>query len=272
MNDTSYTFQFALSSFFKEYAKFLNIDLTVSLMDKNNKLHGRNISILIIFQDTLYFLLNTHNVVDTEIENTRKEMISNLRQLLLKYIAANNKNLTQIINYSKIYEVCYNTPYFIQKSTEDIFLKTFKDYYISYRDFYQFIGQINLSEEIKEKFKINGTEHSVLVQAILEFNNMLSHLTNAININDGDKLNNYDKGQNHLFRASLDHYKMLIRLLFLTKKRYNKNTINTFRELRMQEFFLIGQDIQNKKIDFAGNNNKNILECYKEIFNLMIQN
>lgn len=269
----TYSFGDSVAYLFTEYAKFINVDLTVSLMDKNNKLFGRNITILVSFQDTLYLLLCTKDLKDSEAADDRKKLISKLRQLILSYISANTVHRLMddyLIQYDKIYETCNQASFVLDGLLHKDFISTFTNYYISYKDFYQFIGRINLDSDVKEKFKISGKEYSILVQAILEFNNMMAHLLNAIRINDNDALNNYAKAKNHLFRASLDHYKMLIRLIFLTNTEFSDDLIKKFGQLRAQEFCLIGHDIRSKNIDYDGNADKNILECYKEIFNEML--
>ncbi|EAH8795420.1 hypothetical protein EWV03_06275, partial [Campylobacter coli] len=117
----------------------------------------------------------------------------------------------------------------------------------------------------------NGNiEEKVFVQSLLEFNNALSHLIISIS-SDSEAIQqkNIHSAINHLYRATLDNYKIIIR--FTIGKISNEDIVTSFLSIRKQEFLLLGQDLKDKNINFYSPNNKkyeekNIIQAYQELY------
>ncbi|EJE0173305.1 hypothetical protein M3L10_000268, partial [Campylobacter coli] len=108
------------------------------------------------------------------------------------------------------------------------------------------------------------------VQSLLEFNNALSHLIISIS-SDSEAIQqkNIHSAINHLYRATLDNYKIIIR--FTIGKISNEDIVTSFLSIRKQEFLLLGQDLKDKNINFYSPNNKkyeekNIIQAYQELY------
>ncbi|EIX0180922.1 hypothetical protein MGZ99_001239, partial [Campylobacter coli] len=131
------------------------------------------------------------------------------------------------------------------------------------KEFKDFLPQQDDSE--------NGNiEEKVFVQSLLEFNNALSHLIISIS-SDSEAIQqkNIHSAINHLYRATLDNYKIIIR--FTIGKISNEDIVTSFLSIRKQEFLLLGQDLKDKNINFYSPNNKkyeekNIIQAYQELY------
>lgn len=264
------TFEVALQKFFLYYCQFVNVDLSVSLLDKKNKRYGRNIDILISFQDTFIFLLKTQNIDESAIQSDRKLAIDKLAKTV-DLFAFPYLSKTKYIDCSDIKSTLTSNQYWIEKICNQTFLDIFQDYYVSYKDFIQHIKRIELNKEIRAKFELNEKDENILVQAILEINNAFAHIMVSILNNDNDELKNIEKAMNHVFRAALDHYKMLIRLIYLEKENITKQTTDKLEHLRFTEFRLLGKPIKNKIIHMPNGSAEDILTSYKEVFNSIMQ-
>ncbi|MFA5426766.1 MAG: hypothetical protein WC279_01010 [Sulfurimonas sp.] len=267
------SFDEALQFFFFNYCKFINIDLTVSLLNKNDRYHGRNIDIVIIFQDTLIWLLQTKDADESSIEKDRQDAIKKLATTLKSFLDPHMTENTHLSCHEDIMLKLEANKYCIQRLCQKDFVNIFKIYYTSYRDFVQFIKHINIDDETRDKFQLNNQKESILVQAMLEINNAFAHIMVAILNDDNDALNNIDKAINHVYRASLDHYKMLIRLIYTdSSKTIKTNITDAFKQLRFEEFRLLGTNIDKKHFLNSDKESNSILNSYKEMFNMMMQN
>lgn len=269
------TFEESLKIFFYNYSKFLEVDLAVSLLDKKNKYFGRNITILLMFQETLVFIIKMKSVNQEDLESYKdmvKKLILDLEELTLQYIKETPGEIGRIDSEAIKHTIDSNL-YYINKLSDNQFMNSVSDYYMSYKDFLSHVAAIKIDEEIKSKFELNSNEDIVLVQSILEFNNALSHILVALINQDCDHLNNIGKAINHLYRGTLDHYKMLIRLMFMDKrnKAIHPQILVEFKDLRFKEFKLLGTDINSKTIS-SHNSETNILHCYKEMFTKIMMN
>jgi len=94
---------------------------------------------------------------------------------------------------------------------------------------------------IKDKTPI---KEALLKQALMEFNNALSHLYNAL---IGRKIeDNIPKAQTHLQRASLDFNKAIIKDLSYLGKLDDEITV--IKNLRLKEYKKIGDNTINRNI------------------------
>ncbi|WP_416860576.1 hypothetical protein [Helicobacter ganmani] len=85
-----------------------------------------------------------------------------------------------------------------------------------------------------------------------------------------DKLQNVKKAQNHIYRATLDNYKMILRFTIPNLQNNKENILQSFRSMREQEFLFLGESFLNKKIDYCcpiNNQSKRlpIITAYKEL-------
>ena len=146
-----------------------------------------------------------------------------------------------------------------------------KEYQVAYKDFLQYLPRLGLSNEVLKQFHINK-EGNILVQSILEFNNALAHISNTFYSNDEvkDKSGNIKKAKNHIYRAILDNYKMLLRFMIpAIRETMTENLWQNYRKIRIDEFLFLGRNITDKT-----KNNETMTKRYKEFFNvcLSIQN
>lgn len=112
-----------------------------------------------------------------------------------------------------------------------------------------------------------------MTQALLEFNNALSHLFICI-YEGNDDLKNIEKAKNHLYRGTLDNYKMVFRLAINNIKQSNKELFWAFGQIRLHELLNIGKSIHEKNIivEIINKQSINIVQAYKELYNLSFEN
>jgi len=197
-------------TFMSEYKRFLDKDLLISLSPI-----GRN-KLLISNIVKVFYIITSHN---TKINNSDKlQALNDFKKLNDEYLARlEDYNISSIIRVEEKIEV--------KKDIGSLggFLKDIKttlEEFVSAHSFYA----------SKRPQKIHK-------QAIIEFNNFLSHLHQhyAYNID-----NNIQRGNTHLHRGTLDYYKTLI------IQKYNDLTIADKKrliELRQIETSTIGKKI-----------------------------
>ena len=234
-----------LKSFFDIYLRYIEAELPSSLFESSV---GRNIDTLILFQDTFIFLMTAKK----DINNAKLELDALFEQL--KEAVAEYVSEAQFKPQNKLRIAKVDTAFF-----DEELKKLLEEYRVAYKDFLQYLPKLKLSNEILKRFRIHK-KGNVLVQAILEFNNALAHIANALYRNNEDQLHNIKKAKNHLYRAILDYYKMLLR--FMMPNITADNLVQTYQELRLDEFLLLGEDITNKT-----KKGQTITNRYKELFN-----
>lgn len=91
----------------------------------------------------------------------------------------------------------------------------YANFYLSNRNFSDaFNNQLINKDDFKDYalLKLNDCDEKVFVQSLLEFHNALSHLILVTYKNHSSVQNkNYKSVINHLYRATLDNYKIIIR-------------------------------------------------------------
>ncbi|TLD80191.1 hypothetical protein LS68_008205 [Helicobacter sp. MIT 05-5293] len=237
-----------LKRFFSIYFQYIEVELFTSMLESS--LVGRNTDVIITFQDTFYLLV-CKNMEEKDI----KKALDDLQEVTKKY--ANNSHFKldkRHLNYqesTKIPVGFFDNPKFTS---------LLKEYQVAYQDFLQYLPHIDLSEDVRQRFQIRKKEQSsILVQAVLEFNNALAHIANIIYYGKDDN-NNLGKAQNHLYRAILDYYKMLLRFI-IPQINIPHRLIECYHQIRINEFLQLGKDIKDK--DFTTR--------YKELFNECMQ-
>jgi len=264
-------YQKALASFFANYCRFLNVDLSVSLLDKSDRYNGRDIDALIVFQDSFIFLIETRGLSSVESNEDRAQLMARINTMVADYTTI-HRDVPSFMDCNKIYNILIDSDFFAQVFLENTLIDYITKYSISSKDFFQKVKGIDINEEVRKKFKYSDENSIILVQAILEINNAFSHILASLKNNDDDALKNIEKARSHIYRATLDHYKMLIRLVYTQKNHTVNETITKkFQELRFKEFELIGTGIE-KKVFLHGDKEENILTHYKETFNEMMMN
>ncbi|EIZ0998516.1 hypothetical protein MOT47_001592 [Campylobacter coli] len=214
--------------------------------------------------------LNSLNPLYIESEEYEKRF-ENLKQQIDKFqleatnkIHINNELLIELELIEKY--IVSNSKFKIKCQEFYISSKCFSDAFMNHidkKEFKDFLPQQDNSDD-------ENIEEKVFVQSLLEFNNALSHLIIAILSNsEAIQQKNIYSAINHLYRASLDNYKIIIR--FTINKINNEEIIKSFLSIREQEFLLLGQDLKDKNIKFYNPNNKNneeknIIQAYQELY------
>ncbi|EFB5680664.1 hypothetical protein HGM22_001829 [Campylobacter coli] len=242
----------SFKNIFVEYIKYLEIDLANSLINKTK--FARNVVFLNNIKNIFLNLLNPLYIKSEEYQkrfDNLKQQINKFQLKATNKIQINDELLVKleliekyIVSNSKFKIICkefYNS----SKYFSDAFMN-----YIDKKEFKDFLPQQDDSE--------NGNiEEKVFVQSLLEFNNALSHLIISIS-SDSEAIQqkNIHSAINHLYRATLDNYKIIIR--FTIGKISNEDIVTSFLSIRKQEFLLLGQDLKDKNINFYSPNNKNM--------------
>lgn len=255
----------SFKNIFVEYIKYLEIDLANSLINKTK--FARNAVFLNNIKNIFLNLLNPLYIKSEEYQkrfDNLKQQINKFQLKATNKIQINDELLVKleliekyIVSNSKFKIICkefYNS----SKYFSDAFMN-----YIDKKEFKDFLPQQDDSE--------NGNiEEKVFVQSLLEFNNALSHLIISIS-SDSEAIQqkNIHSAINHLYRATLDNYKIIIR--FTIGKISNEDIVTSFLSIRKQEFLLLGQDLKDKNINFYSPNNKkyeekNIIQAYQELY------
>ena len=117
-----------------------------------------------------------------------------------------------------------------------------------------FDSQLVQKADFKDLLPALGCDSKVkysFAQPLLEFSNALSHLVAFVYHSDKkDCLSNIDKAKNHIYRAALDNYKMILRFSIPNIKQKREEILHAFHSIREQEFLLIGERLDNKKITY----------------------
>ncbi|EAJ0914770.1 hypothetical protein CNX28_08915, partial [Campylobacter jejuni] len=234
------------NSFFFQYGRYLQYDLIHSLQQKTKI--GRNVDLLIEFREFFKLLVSSKLKQEEE-----KEGLDNLKIDIKNYIGNKQQECLDI----EIDKISHSTFDYNILLTQD-FKNLLSDFCVSCSDF-RIIDTIEHDEG--QEFAKDKDRRSVLVQALLEFNNALSHIFTSV-YHGNDDLGNINKAKNHLYRGTLDNYKMFIRLSIKSVKQKNPKLFEEFKDIRMQELLYLGKDVQGKVI-----NNKYLHKQYKELYN-----
>ncbi|EAK9946027.1 hypothetical protein A0Y81_02755 [Campylobacter lari] len=234
------------NSFFFQYGRYLQYDLIHSLEQKTEL--GRNVDLLIAF-GSYFDVIITSDISEEDANNWNRV----IQKAIDEYIGK-HKNECLNLDLSFIGQSNFDYSVLLKEDFKEIF--TF--FRVSCGDFKTIdaIEHENSQEFVKDK---DG--RSVLVQALLEFNNALSHIFTSV-YHGNDDLGNINKAKNHFYRGSLDNYKMFIRLSIESVKRKNPKLFKKFEDIRIQELLHLGKDIQGKII-----NNEQLHKQYKELYN-----
>ncbi|MBX2237736.1 hypothetical protein I8968_04180 [Campylobacter jejuni] len=254
---------------FSIYVEYLQIDLTNSLLNSNSCY--RNIDIIIILKDVFNMLY-----LSDEILEKKKDKIDNLLEEIRKLIEEYDslkKTEKADLDFQNI-EICDDKVItHILKDKELIRLNAhFMKANMIFRNYFN--GKY-IEEKVLEKFsnKSQTYECYLFIQPLLEANNALSHLAIYIYSNGEkeNKLKNINKAKSHLYRGTIDYYKMFIRFCIEKSKTNKDNIFASFRSIREQEFLSLGKNLMKKDIKFinpeTGNTeNGYIFEAYRKLF------
>lgn len=219
-----------LSRFFVCYINFIEVELYNSLLEISV---GRCNGIL-------YMFLKIINTI------VKKDIDEELSERLLGKMAENVElyKKKSIINSISHLSVNLNSDE-IDSFIDEEFIRLLDLFLVAFNDFSQILPKLALDKDTKMSFNIIDGTRPTLTQALLEFNNALSHIAAAMCHKDKqDTKSNIKKAKAHLYRGSLDCYKMLIRFLF-TSETKNKE-LETYKKIRLKEFDGLGGEIQNK--------------------------
>ncbi|WP_297580074.1 hypothetical protein [Helicobacter sp. UBA3407] len=235
-----------LSKFFSLYFNFVEIELYNSLLEISV---GRCNGIL------YEFLKVINRILKGLTQKESQEIFGKLEVVLEQYeknaiLKRDEKNPLNLPT-SKTEKVIEN---FIDKELIDLL----EIFFVAINDFRQILPKVPLDEKARLTFGITNENAPTFTQALLEFNNALSHIAIALYSNDQeDKKNNIKKAKAHLYRGSLDCYKMLVRFAF-SSNNINERISHIYQKVRLKEFIKLGGNIQDKQ---------ELIESYKEIVN-----
>lgn len=253
----------AFNDLFICYLDYIEIDLANSLINKTK--FAKNVKLLNSFKNLFSYALNPDYVEQGNFASQLQKL-----QLSIQAYKDDAKNKLEISN--KIdFDLNLIAKFIVSNPN---FKKQHKDFYISNKNFSDaFKNSLINKDDFKDytSLKLNSEDEQVFVQSLLEFHNALSHLILATcKKHSNTQENNYKSAINHLYRATLDNYKIIIRFS-LGKVQDNEDIQKAFISIRENEFLLLGEDLKNKKFNFYNPvsktfNKTNILEAYKIIF------
>lgn len=259
-----------INKFFTLYDYFIQFDLKLSLV------HGRQYS---YYKEMLLFYVTV--IMNDYIEEADKEAkFIEFRRKIVEFVLENskiydisrqhsstiafNKKLNNVLqNNNEVYldEFLKSIQFFlqfrqkIQKDGRKIIAKE----NISRRMFYYFdFKEKDVMDKIIDNIDFNHIGN-IPKQALIEFNNFMSHVCAAYSLSDEDKKTdifskNIERAINHIKRGTLDCYKIIIKDYFILEN----STLPI--GLKNQLFNLRINEYKN-----LGNNSINILEQFKKI-------
>lgn len=259
----------AFKELFIEHINYLEIDLANSLINKTK--FSRNVKLLNSFKNLFSFALNPKYIED----GTFKDRLEQVKTSVQNYSshAKNTISLkdkicidTDLIQHFILSNSMFRTQYKEFYWSDIAFSEAFKNALVNKKDFKNYFP-------LKFKDEEGEIDIYVFVQSLLEFHNALSHLIMAVCKEcEATQQQNVKNAMNHLYRATLDNYKIIIRFS-MHKVQNNEHIQKSFLSIRKGEFLLLGEDIKNKKFEFYNPNKgkpqleeKDILNAYKILF------
>lgn len=250
---------------FKCYLDYLQVDL--SNFFRNDSDRGRNIDVIVSFRDIFANILFSDHINGTLLSDTEYDL--DKLEIFTNKLLKKGRNLTKIkkdnINSSCIKKILeddqivnligetLNAAGYFREASIKPYMKDFKNVYCDCSKYGKLVKPIinKAKESILSIFKQSKDDkYNGFVQPVLEVYNAFSHLAAFLHQdNPEDPFKNIDKAKSHLYRAILDYYKMLIRFSINEVKKKNL-VAKSFYSIREQEFLLLGQNLEKKKINF----------------------
>ncbi|ECQ5881519.1 hypothetical protein FZL65_00710 [Campylobacter coli] len=259
-----------VNKFFTLYDYFIQFDLKLSLV------HGRQYS---CYKEMLLFCVTV--LMNDYVEEADKEAkFIEFRPKIVKFILENSKKYDISCQYSSTIAFNKKLNNFLQNDNKvylDEFLKSIQ-FFLQFRqkiqkDGRKVIAKENISRrmfyyfDFKEKDVIDGIINNIDFgnvgnipkQALIEFNNFMSHVCAAYSLSNEDEnidifSKNIERAINHIKRGTLDCYKIIIKDYF------------------MLEYSVLPMDIKNRLFNLRiseyknlGHNNIDILVEFKKI-------
>ncbi|AKJ53384.1 hypothetical protein CD56_03175 [Campylobacter lari] len=248
-----------INKFFTLYDYFIQLDLKLSLV------HGRQYSyykemllfcVTVIMNDCIKeadkeakFIEFRRKIVKFVLENSKKYDIS------CQYsstIALNKKLNNFLQNDNKVYlhEFLKSIQFFLQfrQKIQKDGRKVIAKENISRRMFYYFdFKEKDVMDKIIDNIDFNHIGN-IPKQALIEFNNFMSHVCTAYSLSDKDEntdifLKNIERAINHIKRGTLDCYKIIIKDYFmLDYSVLPMNIKNRLFNLRISEYKNLGHN------------------------------
>lgn len=146
-----------------------------------------------------------------------------------------------------------------------IYTRNASEYYVTA------FGQNNLDgfKDNIESFLINKKVNKItmLKQSLMEFNNAISHLNNAISKGTIDK--NPERAEQHFNRGSLDFYKSIIRELSMLDK-ISTISLEALEKIRCFEYDSIGEERHIAKLKTHSKTKTTVYDDYHAFCNRLI--
>ncbi|EAH8851289.1 MULTISPECIES: hypothetical protein [Campylobacter] len=237
--------------FYTTYDLFAQADTALSLTH-----HGKNLNLI---KQMMIFYLNSLSSKKI----SEKDKFANFEQLrtdVESYIIYCEKKYGYLFS-SKVPKAQINNKKFLEC------MKDIKNFSQSIADFIVFrqsltkeekkkIAAVNLKKRLKYYFdfdnytlidqiisQIYSKDNLINIpkQVLIEFHNFMSHICSAYttkNIIIQNK--NIERAKNHLYRGSLDLYKIIIKDYFICNEVVNKNCIKMLFDVRLKEYCGLG--------------------------------
>ena len=241
-------------NFFFVYGRYKQYDLVHSL-EQETKL-GRNIDLLLDFRELFKLIIATPEIDKQDY----KEVLEAINASIDCYIGE-FKNECLNLGLNKIIDSNFDFSLFDAE-----FKDILSDFCVSCGDF-RIVDRLSYTST--QSFRKDKEDRSVLTQALLEFNNALSHLFVCV-YNGTDTLNNIQKAKNHLYRGTLDNYKMVFRTALNEIRKKNKKLYKMFKDIREYEFLKLGTNINEKTLVIKEISKEpiTIIQAFQELYNL----
>ncbi len=249
-------FYLSFQRFFKQYCNFLTRDVFLSLVNIDKECYGRHIDILDQIIQVFRVLIAIKGEA-AEDQISRQNTVDGLKTLIEEFSRCSTNQ--EIINQYKCHEITSISEQDFRKMLDKMInsnsMVIYNEFFIARDYFLNFITKDTIEHnegKIQEKFT-KHTKHPVLSQAILEFANALAHMTTCVKKNDDDILKNIEKAWVHIYRGTIDHYKMMIRF-----RNLDTDEQKILAHIRLKELETIGEDVLGKITD-----RDSILSLYK---------
>lgn len=248
-----------VNKFFTLYDCFIQFDLKLSLVHGRQYSHYREMllfCVTVIMNDYIEeadkeakYIELRHKIVKFILENSKKYDISRQHS---STIAFNKKLNNFLLNDSEFYlnEFLKSIQFFIQfrQKIQKDGRKVIAKENISRRMFYYFdFKEKDVMDKIIDNIDFNHIGN-IPKQALIEFNNFMSHVCTAYSLSDEDEntdifLKNIERATNHIKRGTLDCYKIIIKDYFMLE--YSvlpMNIKNRLFNLRINEYKNLGHN------------------------------
>jgi hypothetical protein len=251
-----------LKDFFAIYGDFITYDAYYSL-----SFEGRNRDVILHFYKCLSKIINP-TLDEGDIQKAMDDLLLTFAKYIenkfdtidigVKDIHVDNYEKYNLSDSLKIFydsaeQYAAYTSKLEKSDITRLYIKNVQDYY--YKNFLKPIpSETSILTMMGTKFVPRDV--STLKQALMEFNNFLSHVYTAlVSTEDVVIIGNLERAQGHLHRSALDFYKAIIKNLKFSNKLLPEK----------EQQFLQVRALEYKSIGHAHDNRVAVIGCYHDI-------